>query len=366
MDYIKVYKDINSRTMTKQNAIQRLSLADKRFFSDHQNKLANAIHKQTKLIQFKKNILPNYVVSNDDTVCVENSQKLFTVNDKISEANRILSSQGADIELTGGTQNKINGQDYKEVILRNKKNGTGGGITVMTTPADCGNTSALVLGMDRSVVFRPYRTPTTMYSGMWLGPEAMCNPAGMKIKVFQSFFAYMHVTDSNPMIRKRIEKFNKDIALKHGVLRGITPKSGNNAFYSALMDLADQYSTLFYELSKKHDRKALGIDEFAKPRIGQGLTISTAHMIPRRDFPFHWAGVIMESDDHVDYVTLENYANGLVGDMNSNWRLNMHDSVDTFHVLHQSLGQHGTQPTTMVVEGRRRKRIPSSLHTFAD
>lgn len=32
MDYIKVYKDISSRTMTKQNAMQRLSLTDKRFF----------------------------------------------------------------------------------------------------------------------------------------------------------------------------------------------------------------------------------------------------------------------------------------------------------------------------------------------
>ena len=117
MDYIKVYKDISSRTMTKQNAMQRLSLTDKRFFSDHQNKPANTIYKQTKLVQFKKNILPNYVVSNDDTVCVENSQKLFTVNDKISEANRILRSQGADIELTRGTQNKINCQDYKKMIL---------------------------------------------------------------------------------------------------------------------------------------------------------------------------------------------------------------------------------------------------------
>ena len=44
MDYIKVYKDISSRTMTKQNAMQRLSLTDKRFFSDHQNKPANTIY----------------------------------------------------------------------------------------------------------------------------------------------------------------------------------------------------------------------------------------------------------------------------------------------------------------------------------
>ena len=112
------------------------------------------------------------------------------------------------------------------------------------------------------------------------------------------------------------------------------------------------------------DRRT-GINRWANPEVGQAYTISTGGSpVPGRDEPwnFHWAGVVMKSDDSRDNVTLENYSVSNYEVQNDRWIFQMYGSAQsaeedsrkrgqTFHEEHRNMGTHGQNPTTMVAEG---------------
>ncbi|HAZ43761.1 MAG TPA: hypothetical protein DDW76_27710 [Cyanobacteria bacterium UBA11369] len=123
------------------------------------------------------------------------------------------------------------------------------------------------------------------------------------------------------------------------------------------------YSQLPPETRNDLDRRA-GINRWANPQVGQAYTISSGGpRVPgRKTWNFHWAGVVMKSDDGRDNVTLENYSVSNYEAQNDQWIFQMYGSArsaeedsskrgQTFHEEHRSMGTHGQNPTTMVAEG---------------
>jgi hypothetical protein len=115
----------------------------------------------------------------------------------------------------------------------------------------------------------------------------------------------------------------------------------------------------FYAQQSERERDVIssnaGINEYARPDVGQGFTISTGgeHFKGESTWNFHWAGVILKSANGADSVTLENYAVGDASVQNTDWVFQMYghrEKAQTFHQQHQALRQHGKMPTTMVVE----------------
>jgi len=114
-----------------------------------------------------------------------------------------------------------------------------------------------------------------------------------------------------------------------------------------------KYDALSDKDKKKFDEK-YGINKFAVPKIGQGLTVSTEKDMPGfARFPgmgtwnFHYAATVLQSGP--DYVTLENAAGWKPDD----WIFFMYGpaaKAQTFHEFHGATQTHGTKWTTMVVQ----------------
>lgn len=98
-------------------------------------------------------------------------------------------------------------------------------------------------------------------------------------------------------------------------------------------------------------------DKNANPQVGQGYIMrSGGKSYPgQRNWNFHWAGVIAESNDRKDKVTLENYAWG--GAINDNWNFDMYGTEkkgQSFYDIHKNSELHGQEPRVVVVGGAPR------------
>ena len=117
----------------------------------------------------------------------------------------------------------------------------------------------------------------------------------------------------------------------------------------------DKYSKLSAAQKDAFDKK-YGINKYAKPRMGQGLTVSTDIDQPGySDYPgmsahtwnFHYAATVLTSGS--DYVTLENAA----GWSPTAWIFFMYgpeSKAQSFHEFHGATKTHGTKYTTLVVQ----------------
>jgi hypothetical protein len=132
--------------------------------------------------------------------------------------------------------------------------------------------------------------------------------------------------------------------------------------------LANYFSEVYSQLPPQiRDRldKRTRINRWADPQVGQAYTISSGDPpVPgfeRNTWNFHWAGVVMKSDDSRDNVTLENYSVNIPDAQNKRWIFQMYGSAQsaeenpakrgqTFHEEHRSMRTHGQNPTTMVAE----------------
>ena len=124
------------------------------------------------------------------------------------------------------------------------------------------------------------------------------------------------------------------------------------------------YNKLPPEEREYLDRRT-GINRWANPEVGQAYQIVTGGPAVGgrvdRTWVFHWAGVVMKSDNGNDNVTLENYSVSNYEAQNDQWIFQMYGSApsskddrrrgQTFHEEHQKMGTHGETPTTIVMEG---------------
>ena len=117
----------------------------------------------------------------------------------------------------------------------------------------------------------------------------------------------------------------------------------------------DKYSNLNAAQKDAFDKK-YGINKYATPHMGQGLTVSTDVDQPGyADYPgmsahtwnFHYAATVITSGS--DYVTLENAA----GWAPTDWIFFMYgpeSKAQSFHEFHGATKTHGTKYTTLVVQ----------------
>ncbi|EAY29650.1 hypothetical protein M23134_00534 [Microscilla marina ATCC 23134] len=115
----------------------------------------------------------------------------------------------------------------------------------------------------------------------------------------------------------------------------------------------------FYNKQPKAKRetidKQLQINKYANPEIGQGYTMASGGEKDsnRRYWIYHWAGVVMKSDDGADNVTLENYSVSRRNEQNKKWSFSMYGTQkegQTFHEQHKESQQHGKTPTTLTIQ----------------
>lgn len=114
----------------------------------------------------------------------------------------------------------------------------------------------------------------------------------------------------------------------------------------------NRYDSLSPDAKDKFDRK-YGINKYAVPRVGQGITIGTEYDMPGYSDPshnawnFHYAANVLSSGD--DYVTLESAAGWKPDD----WIFYMYGPASksqSFYEEQRATGTHGTKNTALVVQ----------------
>jgi Domain of unknown function (DUF4157) len=266
-------------------------------------------------------------VSDDGQMVVEDKgwgagkdKRAWTTPAKIAASNAILSSQASRVKLVSkgaGISGTAPSSPKTSVKLDEIEpvNATTGG--ALDLKADCGAACKQVMGSggaDVAVVkhgkSEQYTTPRTYHGGDPTTPEEWSE-----------------------------EIFKKEFGAS------LT----RSAVYA-------QYAALSAADKKKFDER-YGINKFAVPKIGQGLTVSTEKDMPgfalapgvpaSRTWNFHYAATVLASGH--DYVTLENAA----GWKTTDWIFFMYgpaSKAQTFHEFHGATGTHGTAWTTLVVQ----------------
>jgi hypothetical protein len=117
-------------------------------------------------------------------------------------------------------------------------------------------------------------------------------------------------------------------------------------------ELYAKYDALSADQKDAFDRK-YGINNYAVPRVGQGVTISTEYDMPGFADPghnawnFHYAAAVLSSGS--DYVTLESAAGWAPDD----WIFYMYGPASkkqSFKEIQADTGSHGNKQTALVVE----------------
>jgi hypothetical protein len=117
-------------------------------------------------------------------------------------------------------------------------------------------------------------------------------------------------------------------------------------------ELYARYAALSDAQKEAFDRK-YGMNKFAVPKVGQGITISTEKDMPgfgtvsNFTWNFHYAAVVLESGH--DYITLESAA----GWGGKEWIFFMYgpeSQGQSFHQLQIGTGTHGNKASSMVVK----------------
>ncbi|MEF8852342.1 MAG: hypothetical protein V5A28_07985 [Haloarculaceae archaeon] len=262
-----------------------------------------------------------YRIAKDSRMAVRQDSQLhhfWATKAKVDESNRILDSKDSVIRLYTDTPKlkvpaKVAGEErvLQRVLPENVANTTSG--ENMNIWADCGRSARDVMGAGGG---SGWGDMTAVYDTTGIETKPTLLPGEMKKEIFNKLF-----------------RTSGDRGLK-------------------------QYQSLPEKYQAWIDRW-LGLDEYATPETGEGYTISTGgaeHPKIRGDddvdsYNFHWAGVVMTSDD--DRTVLENYAVGDASVQNEDWDFQMYGPPSkpeqTFHHQHREMGLHGTAPTTMEV-----------------
>ena len=297
------------------------------------------------------------------------NHQLWAKPGKAAKSNTALKAVSSDIELIETAKEDTFWNDDKSVTVklrkveaRNKVNSTSG--DGMLLYADCGRSASVVVGsLDRQAVFNDNGSrgvaegsPDQMKAGImkkWLPRER-----AKKLK------------EKNKADAKLIQDTLKKGAEREAELGPIAQRWRNAttdvlkeaiaAEYGAkLTEIGETYLAYFNSRSGSERRRIaqeLGINRFARPKVGQGYTTSSGGAaVPgaKSTWNFHWSGVVMQSDDGNDNVVIENYSVSDWDKQNTNWTFEtygLRKGSQTFHQQHKDTDQHGQSPTTMVIE----------------
>ena len=301
-------------------------------------------------------------VSDDRSVAVKQegygSHKLWAAPGKAQHSSNQLRAVNSVIELVENKTDVIrvhdlnnNRKNLVRVIPRNISNGTQGNGMIIW--ADCGRSARDVIGGENGTR-GVYRDPASR-TGQHKRTVETFDPEVIKWKVLENILrVYEQQLGQNLLDERRISRMK------------------SRGYISALANyLLRIYNQLSPRTRENLDRRT-GINRWANPVVGQAYTISSGgspmrdiNGNPIRTWNFHWAGVVMKSDNGRDNVTLENYSVSDYDEANTNWIFQMYGLAQsaaedsskqgqTFHEEHRDTGQHGETPTTLVVESNSR------------
>jgi hypothetical protein len=307
-----------------------------------------------------------YRIADDYSVMTNSDHKLYAIKGKVDEANKILLAQKSKISLKKTNDFIRYYKNYQEVSRlykiepthEDKKSGDN-----MELYSDCGESNAEVMGNHNRVAVHKDLddlAKSTTSSGEGLDSEFKGSikykgyPTEMKIEMIQKIIYY--VTKKNDSeLQKGINNLYYNVKPIHEEMeKNIKSQLFEEKIYdNDLRKVSDLYVAWYNNIKSKDTDEILGINEYANPSVGQGYTISTGgkNIVNKRSWNFHWAGVIMTSNDNKDKVILENYAN--TDKKNTDWNFQIHGTVkkgQSFHEEHKDSNLHGDSPTTMVVQ----------------
>lgn len=297
------------------------------------------------------------------------NHELYALPGKAATANTALKNVGSGITLTEESTQKTfkkgsSTQALKKVIPTNTQNKTKG--DKMDLWADCGKSCGVVVGGTNRVAL--YNNPSTGAKA----ETAPVSPARMKAEIMEQWLNHKKADPATkPAEKTKIDsiiaqaqtlKTQMDQLLKdYSKATASADKTRIASAYSATGDKLGEKVMEFYNSLTTSEQlaidKLLKINTFANPSVGQGYTISSggAPYPGKSTWNFHWGGVVMESNDKKDKVTLENYAVGDPSVQNKDWDIAMYGILkedQTFHYQHKDSQLHGQSPTTMAIKNK--------------
>jgi hypothetical protein len=310
-----------------------------------------------------------YRIADDNSVVADSKHNLYAKSGETQKANSKLAQQQSIIKLEQKNKimhikkgNKIISKLYK-IEPTNKDDSSSG--DNMTLYADCGKSNAQVMGNENRVAVHKdpenlAKTITSSGVGFFIKHKdsmkyAKGHPEGMKIEMIQRITYALYIESQDKKLKENIIQLYTNVETIHNEMKINISKSSFNSYLYDLKQLSEMYLSWYNQVQSSYNLdQELGINEYANPSVGQGYTISTGGQNIQNDtWNFHWAGVIMTSNDNKDKVVLENYAVGDPSKRNKKWKFRMHGTVkkgQSFHEQHKRTNQHGDSPTTMVVQ----------------
>lgn len=309
--------------------------------------------------------------SDDMTMAVKTgypNHELYAKAGKVGESNNKLQAVNAGVELIETAKEEKFSKGWwprkqtaklKKVEAKNKQNGTQG--DTMKLYADCGKSNAVVVGgKNRQAVYdKPGGASKTKVSG---------SPTKMKIAIAKAWLEH-NETNTDPLkgisfssaliSAQLIESELAPIVTAYANATTPEEKKIKKAEYGKKLNKVaekywEYYNTKLTNTERDNVDKALKINRYATPDVGQGYTISSGGpSAGKATWNFHWGGVVMNSDNEKDKVVLENYAVGKPDEENQLWTFDMYGTEkkgQTFHERHTDTQQHGKTPTTMTIE----------------
>lgn len=123
---------------------------------------------------------------------------------------------------------------------------------------------------------------------------------------------------------------------------------GRNLKENKSKPLADFFESLDSK-TKEDYAKALKINEYAEPDIGEAFVVTRGgKSLGKPAWNFHWAGIVLKSDDNKDKVSLENDASTKPKPENTKWRFQLYgQEKQSFHAEMKGFGEFNSNPMTI-------------------
>ena len=341
--------------------------------------LARCVARRATLSRYRKVTYPkrgSWRQSDDHTLATKDAypnHQLYAKAGKAAIATAELKRRGSGIELVETANTKSFGMGkgkghvrLHEIEAVNTVNKTRG--ASMTLWADCGRSAGVVVGSTkrraiyerggvakRTTVNQPVKMKIIIMKG-WLTDEAKrrrdLDPSDPAIVQIQKALAK----------GRKLEREARSIRKKMETATGKAYDKLDDEWDEVIDEAAEAYFA-YYNALGDNERDAidrsLKINRYASPSVGEGYTISTGgDAIAGKEsdtWNFHWAGVVLTSDDGKDKVVLENYSVGKWKVENDRWTFEMYGTEkkgQSFHERHFKTDLHGETPTSMTIRGK--------------
>jgi hypothetical protein len=327
-------------------------------------------------------------VADDGQIAVEDNgwgagltKRAWTTPAKVVEGNTILSSQGSVAQLkskSGGQEVSGQAPSTQQAVTLQEIEPTRSGGGAINLASDCGDACREVMGSgprgvkDVAVIKGQAQEPSGALGGtvgffaLGAAGAGLGSLAGSKGAVIGGIIGAIGGIFAGSKIQKSLSPRKPPPGEEYLTARSYhggdptTPEEWSEELFKkefgsnlTRQEAYAAYAALSPEEKDAFDRK-YGINKYAVPRVGQGITISTEKDMPgysssdpQHTWNFHYAAAVLSSGQ--DYVTLES-ARGWDA---TDWIFFMYgpeSKKQSAYEYHGATGTHGTKYSAYVVQ----------------